>query len=105
MKKSSLCAMLLVGAWPFAVQAQVSIDWSQGNVSVQTGRNQASVANNRAGVIEGDAEVEGVTVINQEVFIDGVKVPHGQSRYVGKKSGKTYTIRWGKNGNIAVEEK
>ncbi len=104
-KFSSLCAMLLAGALPSVGQAQIAIDWSQGNVSVQTGKSQASVASNRAGVIEGDVEVEGVTVINQEVFIDGVKVPHGQTRYVGKKSGKTYAIRWGKNGNVAVEEK
>jgi hypothetical protein len=44
-------------------------------------------------------------VINGEVFVDGEKVPKGKSPYTSKKSGKTYVIKWGKDGNVAVQEK
>jgi hypothetical protein len=49
--------------------------------------------------------MDGIAVINGEVFVDGEKVPKGKSPYTSKKSGKTYVIKWGKDGNVAVQEK
>ena len=48
--------------------------------------------------------MEGVAVINDDVFIDGEKVPRGKTRYTSKKTGKSYRIQWGKNGNVSVEQ-
>lgn len=88
------------------VYAQVAVDISGAGIKVQTGgMHGASVATNTAGSLGPDVEMEGVAVINGEVFIDGVKVPHGKTSYFSKKSGKTYVIQWGKDGNVAVQEK
>ena len=105
MKKLFLSGLAFCACWVSVVQAQVAVNVSGGNVSVQTGGSNGSVASNSAATLGPDVEMEGVAVINNEVFIDGVKVPYGKTTYLSKKSGKTYTIRWGKNGNIAVQEK
>ena len=83
--------------------AQVSVDLSGYGVKVQTGKG-ASVSNT-TGSIESDVQMEGVAVINGEVFVDGEKVPRGKSPYTSRKSGKTYNIKWGKDGTVAVQEK
>lgn len=86
--------------------AQISVDVSGLGVKVQTGSGKgSSVAANSAGSIEQDVQMDGIAVINGEVFIDGEKVPKGKSPYTAKKSGKTYLIKWGKDGNVAVQEK
>lgn len=61
--------------------------------------------NINTGQIGSDVQIEGVTIINDDVFIDGEKVPHGKTVYTSRKSKKTYLIQWGKNGNISVSEK
>ena len=61
--------------------------------------------NINTGQIGSDVQIEGVTIINDDVFIDGEKVPRGKTVYTSKKSKKTYLIQWGKNGNISVSEK
>lgn len=68
-------------------------------------KSAGSFAGNQAGVIEGDVEMEGVAVINGAVFIDGEAIPHGKKVHVGKRSKKTYDIKWGKNGDVAVQER
>ena len=80
-------------------------------VSAQTVKEQpkitkpsANEARNVAGFIEEDAQIEGITIINGEVSIDGVKIPHGQKKYRSAKSGKTYRIEWGSDNNVSVEE-
>ena len=86
--------------------AQVAVDVSAPGVRVHTGgKGGSSVAVNTAGSIEEDVDMEDVAVINGEVFIDGVKVPRGNTSYTSRKTGKTYQIKWGRNGNVAVEEK
>lgn len=92
----------------FAAQAQVSIDLSGSNVKVQTGGakgTSTSIATNTEGTIDSEVEMEGVAVINGQVFIDGVKIPPGKTSYFSKKSGKNYTIKSDKNGNVSVQEK
>lgn len=87
-------------------QAQVSVDIPGMGVKVQTGSGKgSSVAVNRAGAVDSDVQMEGVAVINGEVFIDGEKISKGKTSHVAKKTGKTYLIKWGKDGNVAVQEK
>ena len=52
-----------------------------------------------------DVQIEGVTVINDKLYIDGVRVPKGTHIFTSKKTGKHYLIEWGKNDNITVREK
>ena len=57
------------------------------------------------GIIEGDSvEIEGITIINGEVSIDGVKIPRGTRKYRSPKSGKSYLIEWGHGNNVSVAE-
>jgi hypothetical protein len=86
-----------------AAQAQVAVDVSGYGVRVQTGTSSA--VNVNSGIIGSAVQMEGVAVINGEVFIDGEKVPKGKSTYTSKKTKKTYLIHWGKDGNVSVTEK
>lgn len=86
--------------------AQVSVDVSGRSVRAQqAGGGGVSVNTDGSGSVASDVEMEGVAVVNSDVFIDGNKVPKGKTLYTSKKSGKTYRIDWGKNGNISVSEK
>ncbi|OIP12586.1 MAG: hypothetical protein AUK53_07430 [Betaproteobacteria bacterium CG2_30_59_46] len=95
---------VLIGAAMFfsgVAVAQVSVDVSGYGVRVQSG---AGVDVN-SGSIGSDVQMEGVAVINGDVFIDGEKIPKGKSVYTSKKTKKTYLIHWGKDGNVSVSEK
>ena len=83
--------------------AQVSVNVSAGGVTVTTGAG--SVATNEAGTLGPDVQIDGVAVINGQVTIDGIKVPKGQTTFKSPRSGKSYRIQWGKDGNVSVEEK
>lgn len=86
--------------------AQVSVDVSGHGVHVkQSGGKDVNVDTGSSGSVAPDVEMEGVAVINGDVFVDGTKVPKGKTLYTSKKSGKTYHINWGKNGNVSVSEK
>jgi hypothetical protein len=94
---SVLPALFAGVAW-----GQVSVDISGGGVRVQhDGGNEVSV---NSGGVSPDVEMTGVAVINETVYIDGDKIPKGSKRYTSKKSGKTYLINWGKDGNVSVAE-
>jgi hypothetical protein len=80
----------------------VSINAGNGNATVNVGRG--NTVKNTSGSIQGDVEMEGVAIINDDVFIDGEKIPRGKTRYTSKKSGKSYRIQWGKNGNVTVDQ-
>ena len=94
---------LTTGAMCLLANAQGSVDVTAGNIRVQVGKG--SVASNAAGDLGTDVEMEGVAVINGNVYIDGQKIPRGKTSYVSKKTGKAYRIQWGSDGNVAVEEK
>lgn len=97
-------SVLLMGAMCCCmVEAQGNVDVSGGNVRVLVGKG--AVAANVAGDLEADVEMDGVAVINGNVFIDGQKIPRGKTSHVSKKTGKTYRIQWGSDGNVAVEQK
>jgi hypothetical protein len=73
-----------------------------GNTAISIG--PGSTASNSAGSIDADVQMEGVAVINDDVFIDGEKIQRGKTRHTSKKTGKSYRIQWGKNGNVSVEQ-
>lgn len=86
--------------------AQVAVDLSAYGVKLKTGdKSGSNVAVNSAGSIDSSVEMEGVAVINGDVFVDGDKVPKGVTSYKSRKSGVVYEIKWGKNGNVAIREK
>lgn len=89
-----------------AASVQAGVDVSLPGIRVQTAENDSSsVAINSAGSIDPDVEMEGVAVINGKVFIDGERVPKGRTSYTSRKTGRSYQINWGRNGNVAVHEK
>lgn len=107
-QSSIVCFGLLAAASGLAL-GQVTVDVPGASVKVGKGKAAVSVgsgstASNSSGSIDTDVEMEGVAVINDDVFIDGEKVPRGKTRYTSKKTGKSYRIQWGKNGNVSVEQ-
>lgn len=83
--------------------AQVSVNVPGYSVQVDNASGKAAV--NESGVIGSDVEIEGITIINDKLFIDGVEVRRGTKVYTSPKSKKSYKIQWGKGGNISVAEK
>lgn len=79
-------------------------------ISISAGGNDVKIGSdndvsNESGVISGDVEIEGVAILNDKVYIDGVRAPRGVREVTSKKTGKSYRIVWGKDGNISVTEK
>lgn len=99
-------SLLLLGSGLCHVPALAQPDENSATVtsSQQEKRSKRSVASNQTGVIDPDAEIKGVTIINDSVYIDGEKVPHRVTRFKGRKSGLVYSIKWGRNGNISVTQ-
>jgi len=105
------CSGLLATLSGLAI-GQISVDVP--GVSVNTGKGKSgntaisigpgSTASNSSGSIDADVQMDGIAVINDDVFIDGEKIQRGKTRHTSKKSGKSYRIQWGKNGNISVEQ-
>lgn len=69
--------------------------------NVNVGANEVK---NEAGVIDEDAQIEGITIINGHVSIDGVKVSRGVRKFHSEKTGRNYRIDWGKGDNVSVTE-
>ena len=103
--------LVLLGLWFFsgAALAQISVSTGAqevrigkaGSISVKdSGSNEARVS---VGEIAGDANIEGVTIINDRVSIDGKEVPAGVTRYKSPKTGKIYLIQR-KGGSVSVSE-
>lgn len=82
--------------------ASVKLKKGSGNTAISIG--PGSTASNSSGSIDAEVEMEGVAVINDDVFIDGEKIQRGKTRHTSKKTGKSYRIQWGKNGNVSVEQ-
>lgn len=78
-----------------------------GGVKVRTDGVAGSGRNNEAGLtvggISGDADIEGVTVINGRVSIDGKDVPPNVTRYKSPKTGRIYLIQR-KGSAVSVSE-
>ncbi|TXI75319.1 MAG: hypothetical protein E6Q42_09580 [Dechloromonas sp.] len=119
------CLIAAAGLLIMQAQAQVSVDLPGLGIKVQTGDKgssvvtnnggtnssvvtksggSSSVVTNSAGTIGPNVQLEGITILNNEVYIDGEKIPRGKSPVKSKKTGKTYVIKWGKDGSVAVQE-
>lgn len=109
----AVASFLCIAAWPAGAQVNVKMPGQEskvGNVNVQadgvtaiaTEGNNASVT---VGGIEADANVQGVTVINGRVSIDGKDVPANATRYKSPKTGTVYLIqRKGNSVSVTTEE-
>ena len=99
-------SLLLFGGSIYHIPASAQPSGNSATVTSnqQEKRSQGSVASNQTGVIDSSAEIEGVTIINDSVYIDGEKVPNHVTRFKGRKSGLMYSIKWGRNGNISVTQ-
>ncbi|MEY2631584.1 MAG: hypothetical protein RIR00_238 [Pseudomonadota bacterium] len=88
---------------------------SGGDIQVGSGENQVSIKGSdittisigsgntssvTVGGIEGDVQIQGITVINGRVYIDGKEVPAHVSRYTAK-DGTVYRILR-RNGGVEV---
>ena len=102
-------AMLVTGtAW-----AGTSVLISSDEIRLRSGKDETRVVRDKkestadasAGGVDVDVEMTGVAIINGNVYIDGEKLPPGKRTYTSKKTGKSYAIEWGKNGNVSVAEK
>lgn len=109
MKRRLLATLLL--AFPAAAQAEpVTVQVNGQSVQIQapdvpslpsmkgvgvtgtsTSSGQGNSVSTTIGGIGQDAQVQGVTVINGQVWIDGEKIPNGVHRYTSK-SGQKYVI-------------
>lgn len=110
---SSFALTLFVAAFASHVAAEVNVatpgyrvQVGNGNVTVRaegvstvaTDGNTASVT---VGGIDADADVQGVTVINGRVNIDGKDIPANVTRYKSPRTGTVYLIQR-KGGSVSV---
>jgi len=91
---------------------------SDGSVSVKSNGRESDVGagtkvsvgvgnkvESSVGRIEPGANIEGVTIINGKLWIDGKEVPPGVERYKSPKSGKIYNIeRRGTNVSVTSND-
>ena len=84
------------------VAAQVSVNISKSGVRVLSDSG-SQVSEDLKGT-DSDIQIEGVTTINERVYIDGDEIKPGTSRVTARKSKKKYLLTWGKNGNISIKE-
>jgi len=100
MRTTYLLLMALVGVYVLPASVQAGMSGGCGEVRV----NGISICTGSVTGIADDAQIEGVTVINGKVSIDGVPVKPGVSRVTSAKTRKTYLIKTDKGGNVSVEE-
>lgn len=87
----------------------VSVKGSGQDVRTGSG-NQISIGQGNkvkssVGEVEPGAMVEGVTIINGKLWIDGKEIPAGVERYKSLLSGKIYSIeRRGKNVSVTSND-
>ncbi|WP_300329198.1 hypothetical protein [Accumulibacter sp.] len=99
-----MAAASLLVLLTLVVVAWVAVAGFGGSVKIDWGSN--NFVANTSGEVDKDAVIEGVLIINDDVYIDGAKIDRGVGEYFSKKTRKTYSIRWGKKGEGAsVTEK
>ena len=80
---------------------------TKGNaVYVNPGQSSSSITHSPGTTVttrKGDDDAIGISVVNGNVTIDGVKVPSSATRWTGK-DGTKYRIKRSGKGNVSVEE-
>ena len=111
----SLLAFVCISiAGPLSAQISVSMPGQDVRIakdgSVKARSDDTAVSSSRAnearvtvGGIADNANIEGVTIINDRVSIDGKEIPPNVTRYKSPKTGKTYLIER-KGGSVSVSE-
>lgn len=88
------------------LQAQVSVELPGLAISVKTDTStKVGGSTGNVSSVASDVEMEGVAVINGDVYIDGEKIPANVAKHKSKKNGKTYLIKRDSHGNVSVTEK
>ncbi len=117
MKHDALSRLALAGLLVFAntCMAQISISTGaedvqiggDGSIRIKNGGNKMATHDNKVsttvGGIAEDANIEGITIINNRVSIDGKEIPPNITRYKSPKTGKVYLIQR-KGGSVNVSE-
>jgi hypothetical protein len=115
MRAENMFLGIFILALTHAANAQVSVNLGgqdvrvggNGSVSIKGTGAQVSIGSDNqvgssVGSIAPDANIEGVTIINGKLWIDGYEVPPSVKTYKSPKTGKTYKIdRKGKNVSVA----
>ncbi|MCX7898311.1 MAG: hypothetical protein N2441_10625 [Rhodocyclaceae bacterium] len=88
---------------------EVSVKGSGADVRVGAGGQVSVGQGNQVGSSVGEiapgANLEGVTIINGKLWIDGKEIPPGVKRYTSPKTGKVYRIeRHGKNISVTSQD-
>ncbi|SDG66459.1 hypothetical protein [Propionivibrio dicarboxylicus] len=104
---SLFCTSLAFAQVSVSTPGQGVVIQRDGQVSVQAGAFAGGRGKNEASVVVGhiadDANIEGVTVINGRVTIDGKDVPANATRYTSPRTGKVYSIQRN-GGSVSVNE-
>lgn len=97
---------LLIKAFLLMISLNISTSNAQvKNNAVSININEeTNEAENTSEVIDPSAQIEGITIINKKVFIDGIEVPKNAKKFISKNSKKTFIINRDKNENIIVSE-
>ena len=117
MRRITLSRLLIIGCFSLAgtVQAQISVSTpgqdvrigKDGSVKARSDNTSSSSRGSEASVTVGGiadgANIEGVTIINDRLSIDGRDIPPNVTRYKSPKTGKVYLIQR-KGGSISVSE-
>ncbi|OGQ88202.1 MAG: hypothetical protein A2512_02560 [Deltaproteobacteria bacterium RIFOXYD12_FULL_56_24] len=105
MKRMVLLLAVVMLAGTAVTFAQVQVETGAYRVRVNPGGAvEVNALPGSQPAIGKDVQVAGVTVINGNLFIDGEKVPKGRTSYTSKKTGKSYKVDWGRDGNVSVAE-
>lgn len=99
------------GGQDVRVGADGSVSVKGAGQDVRTGSgSQVSVGpgnkvKSSVGEVEPEAKIEGVTIINGKLWIDGKEIPAGVERYKSPQNGKIYNIeRRGKNVSVTSND-
>lgn len=124
MNIKSLLLLVLAG-WASLALAQVRIQTGDTDIQVGNGVNIKSPNGGKGGVSAKDintiatdgstagvtvggigegVEMQGVTVINGRVYVDGKEVPPNVSRYKSPRTGEVYLVHRGKEGVSVTTE-
>jgi hypothetical protein len=90
-----------------AVTVCISLQAQAGTVKPQKGPDleENDSVSIETGVVHSDVQMIGTAVINGVVYIDGEKIPSNITTFTSRKSGNSYLIKRGKNGNVSITEK
>jgi hypothetical protein len=67
-----------------------------------TKMNTGNIVSNTSGFVDPSADIEGILIINNVLYIDGIKIDEKLKKFHSKKSNTTYTIKHDSDGNLSA---